>query len=95
MLTHVVLLKLTDRSAENINKTRDVLLSMVGKIPQIKHMEVGVNIVPSDRAYDLALVQKFESLAAMQEYQTHPVHLPVRDYLRSVLAAQASVDYQD
>jgi hypothetical protein len=92
MFTHIVLFKLHDRSAESIQKFHDTLESMHGKIPQIKHMEVGVNVVESARAYDVALVQKFDSLAAMQEYQTHPVHQAILPYLRQA-ATSVAVDY--
>ncbi len=94
MVTHIVLFKLHDRSSANAQKLRDALESMRGKISQIKHMEIGVNMVESARAYDVALTQKFDSLVAMQEYQTHPVHQAVLPYLREVSASIVAVDYE-
>jgi hypothetical protein len=94
MLTHVVFFKLADRTPESIQKLREVLLSMTGKIPQIKHMEVGVNIVPSERAYDVVLFQRFDSLHDLQEYQAHPNHQDVLKYILSVTASRVSVDYE-
>ncbi len=94
MLTHVVLLKLNDRTPENAQKLRDVLLSMTGKIPQIKHMEVGVNVVSSERAYDVALFQRFDSLPDLQAYQAHPDHQDVLKYILAVTATRVSVDYE-
>ena len=94
MLTHAVFFKLNERTPENAQKLRKVLLSMTGKIPQIKHMEVGVNIVPSERAYDLALFQRFDSLLDLQEYQAHPDHQEVLKYILAVSASRVSVDYE-
>ncbi len=94
MLTHVVLFKLNERTPEQAQSLREVLLSMTGKIPQIKHMEVGVNIVPSERAYDVALYQHFDSLHDLQEYQAHPNHQDVLKYILAVTAARVSVDYE-
>ena len=94
MLTHIVFFKLADRTPENIEKLREVLLSMTGHIPQIKHMEVGVNVVPSDRAYDVALFQRFDSLHDLQAYQAHPNHQDVLKYILSVTASRVSVDYE-
>lgn len=94
MLTHVVFFKLTDRTPENTQKLREVLLSMAGKVPQIKHMEVGVNIVPSERAFDLILFQRFDSLADLQAYQAHPEHQDVLKVILAVTASRASVDYE-
>jgi hypothetical protein len=72
----------------------NALLSMTGHIPQIKHMEVGVNILPSERAYDVVLFQRFDSLHDLQEYQAHPDHQGVLKYTLSVTASSASVDYE-
>ena len=95
MLAHVVMFKLKDRSADNIAKTRDVLLGMKGNIPQLRAIEVGTNIVESNRAYDLVLVTKFDSLDAMQSYQVHPYHENVvRVHMRKVANSTVSVDYE-
>jgi hypothetical protein len=94
MLTHIVFFKLNDRTPENAEKLREVLQSMIGQIPQIKHMEVGVNIVPSERAYDVALYQHFDALPDLQAYQAHPNHQDVLKYILSVTASRVSVDYE-
>jgi hypothetical protein len=94
MLTHVVFFKLNDRTPENAQKLRDALLSMTGKIPQIRHMEVGVNVVPSERAFDVALFQRFDSAADLQAYQAHPDHQDVLKYILAVTASRVSVDYE-
>ena len=75
MLTHIVLIKLKDRSPENIASTRDRIAAIEGQIPQLMSIQVGVNVVASERAYDIALVETFASVEAMQEYQVHPVHV--------------------
>lgn len=95
MLTHVVLFKLTERTPESAQKLREALLSMTDKIPQIRHMEVGVNVVPSERAFDVVLFQRFDSLHDLQEYQAHPHHQDVLKYILAVTASRASVDYED
>jgi len=94
MLTHVVFFKLNDRTPENAQKLREALQSMTGKIPQIRHMEVGVNVVPSERAFDVVLFQRFDSLADLRAYQAHPEHQEVQKYLLAVTAARPSVDYE-
>ena len=94
MLTHIVLFKLSERTPENAQKLREVLLGMAGRIPQIRHMEVGVNVVPSERACDVALFQRFDSLPDLQEYQAHPNHQEVLKYIHAVTASRVSVDYE-
>lgn len=94
MITHIVLFKLKDCSPRNIEKARDVLLSMKGKIPQLRHLEVGIDVLHSERSYDLALVTKFDSLEELQAYQAHPVHVEVAKYMTSVRESAVAVDYE-
>lgn len=95
MITHIIFFKLSDPAPEKIAKTRDLLLSMKGKIPQLRHLEVGVDVLRSERSYDLALVSKFDSLDDMRAYQVHPYHEgTVLPHTRSVCSAVAAVDYE-
>lgn len=93
-LTHVVLFKLKDRSPEAVEKTANVLRSLAGKIAVLQDIEVGVNVGPSARAYDLALVARFASLADMEAYQVHPVHQGVQQHMRQVTESSVAVDYE-
>ncbi|MBU3967695.1 MAG: Dabb family protein [Euryarchaeota archaeon] len=92
MISHVVLFKLIDRN--NAQKARDVLLGMKCKIPQLRNIEVGIDILHSERSYDLALVTKFYSMEDMKTYQAHPVHVEVLKYMTSVRESSVTVDYE-
>lgn len=94
MITHIVLFKLKDSSPSNVEKARDVLLGMEGRIPELRHLEVGIDVLRSERSYDLALVAKFDSLEELQAYQKHPVHVEVAKYMTSVRESAVAVDYQ-
>lgn len=93
-LTHVVLFKLKDRSPEAVARTAEVLRSMEGKIAPLQGIEVGVNVVPSPRAYDLALITRFASLADMELYQVHPIHQGVLAHMRAVMETAVAVDFE-
>lgn len=93
-LTHVVLFKLKDRSPEAVEKSAHVLRSMAGKIAPLQAIEVGVNVVPSPRAYDIALITRFASLADMELYQAHPIHQGVLAHMREVMETAAAVDFE-
>ena len=54
MVTHIVLFKLSDPSAENLAVTHAKLLSMQGKIAQLRHLEAGIDVIRSERSYDIA-----------------------------------------
>ena len=94
MITHIVFFKLADPSKEMIDKTRDLLLSMEGEINLLRHLEVGVDVIRSERSYDLALVTKFDSMEDLQAYQVHPYHAgKILSHMKSVCSAIAAVDY--
>jgi Stress responsive A/B Barrel Domain len=94
MITHIVLFKLKDRSPESIATTVQVLRDMEGKIDELRHLEVGTDVLHSERSYDIGLVTKFDSLEALQAYNVHPVHKKVIEHMTSVREASVSVDYE-
>lgn len=95
MVTHIVFFKLKDRSAAGIAQAREKLLSMDGKIDLLRHLEVGTDVIRSERSYDLALVTKFDSLADLQAYQVHPYHAgEVLPYMKAAAESVIAVDYQ-
>mgnify|MGYP002479015071 FL=1 len=94
MLTHVVLFKLKDRRPETIQKTKEVLMGMEGKIPMLLSIEVGVDVLRSERSYDIVLITKFHSLQDMLAYQEHPVHQEVLRYMNEVRESSVCVDFE-
>ncbi len=68
---------------------------MEGQIPALRHIEIGVNMVESARAYDIALVTRFDSLAAMKEYQAHPYHVEnIMPHTHAMAESVVAVDYE-
>jgi|SRR3990172_526234 hypothetical protein len=99
MIKHIVLWKLK-ASAEgagkeqNARKMKAELEALKGKIPQIRHIEVGINMVPSDAAYDVALYSEFATESDLDAYQKHPEHLKVADFVGKVRESRVVVDYR-
>jgi hypothetical protein len=94
MITHVVLFKLKNSSQSSIEKARDVLLGMRGKIPLLRILEVGMDVLHSERSFDIALITKFDSMEDLKAYQVHPIHLEVAKYINSVKETSVAVDYE-
>jgi hypothetical protein len=94
MITHIVFMKFKDGSPEAAAKARDMLMALPAKIPQIRHYEVGLNVVQAARNYDLALVSTFATLDDLNIYGSHPDHQDALVYIRSVLESSAAVDYE-
>ena len=96
MVTHIVFFKLADPTTENIASVRDKLLSMDGKIMQLRHLEAGIDVIRSERSYDVALVTKFDSLEDLQAYNIHPYHtVEVIPLMKSVCSSIVAVDYEN
>lgn len=94
MITHIVFFRLKEYSPENVTRVKDMLLSMDGRVEMLRHLEVGIDLVRSERSYDLALVTKFDSMAALDAYQTHPYHAgQVIPLMKSVCSSIVAVDY--
>ena len=95
MVTHIVFFKFGDPALDKIAETRNRLLNMNGKIPGIRHFEVGVDVVRSERSYDLALLVSFDTLADLKAYQEHPLHAgEVVPHVKSVCSSIIAVDYE-
>jgi hypothetical protein len=94
MITHIVLFKLEEPSCENLATTRAKLLGMASEIPLLRHLEAGIDVIRSERSYDIALVTKFDSLEDLQAYQVHPYHAGVVvPHMKSVCSSIVAVDY--
>ena len=76
------LFKLVHSDEKSIEAARAALAGLEGRVPQLRHLEVGVNIVPTERSYDLGLVARFDSLADLQSYLDHPLHVEVVKFLQ-------------
>jgi hypothetical protein len=95
MITHIVFFKLFEPTAEAVATVQEKLLSMQGKIPQLRHLEAGVDFIHSERSFDVALFTKFDTRDDLQAYQVHPYHAgEVVPLMKSVCSAIASVDYE-
>ena len=71
--------------------TRDVSATLA----QIKAAaDAGADIVCSPRSCDICLCETFDTLASLEAYRTHPVHLPVQAHMHAVMERSQSADYE-
>lgn len=98
MLKHIVLFKLKPfaegaSKEENAKRIKHELEALEKKIPQIKKMEVGINSIPSDGAYDIAICSEFADEADLAVYANHPEHKKIADFAAKVRESRVVVDY--
>lgn len=92
MVKHVVCHKYNDKA--EAQKISAMLNSLMGRVPSLRSMETGVDTVGSKRSYHLVLTAVFDDMAGLNEYQTHPAHVEVKEYIHTVLESSVSVDYE-
>jgi hypothetical protein len=99
MIKHIVLWTIKQSAdgrgkQENLILAKERLEAMAGKIPGMTRLEIGSNFQTREGAWDLALYSEFETKEALDGYQTHPEHLKVIEFLRTVRDQRAVVDYE-
>ena len=93
MIKHIVCFKLKD--GEDVNKAKEVLLSMKGNVPLIRDIEVGVDVLHSERSYDLILSVVLDGMKALEDYQNDPYHVNVvKTHMHKVRSASVAIDFE-
>ena len=94
MVKHIVFWNVRDDEEKNHNmdEMKKRLTSLVGKIDGLVSAEVGINYNP--KGYDLALYSIFTDRAALDNYQVHPDHMKVKEFVHSVITDRCVVDYE-
>ena len=94
MVKHIVFFKLEDNSEANKMQIKERFMGMVGKIEGMYNLDVGLNFSPEERAFDMALSCDFDDRAGLAHYATHPVHVAIVNYLKSINTVTKVVDYE-
>lgn len=99
MIKHIVMWKLkqdngVNAALENARKLKSDIEQLAQTIPEIKHIEVGLNIAGADTASDAVLYSEFETLADLDIYQNHPDHQKVVAFVKEIAAERRVVDYE-
>ena len=94
MVRHIVLFRIKDEYKSEIPQMVENFYGMKGKIEGMVSLEAGADFLHSDRSYDVALVTEFNSREALDAYQTHPVHLPVKKRMGEVRVSSVACDYE-
>ena len=93
MIKHVVCFKL--KEGESKEKAKEVLLSMKGKVPTIRSIEVGIDELHSARSYDIILEVLLDDFDALKEYQADEYHCSVvKKHMHAVRESSISIDFK-
>ena len=91
MVKHMIIWKMNDGIAD---KTAVALEGLVGKIDGLLSMSILTECYPCS-AGDVMMDSSFESLAALEAYQKHPLHVEIANGLvRPAMSQRLSFDYE-
>jgi heme-degrading monooxygenase HmoA len=97
MIKHIVMWNLKGETPEErASAAIDLKVafeSLVGKIPGLLNMEVGVDVSGADYACDVVLYSEFDSHESLTAYAQHAEHLRVKKELGDLRIARHQVDY--
>ncbi len=97
MIRHIVMWNLAGDTPQtkqrNIEHLKSSFLSLRGRIPGLRHLEIGVDSSGVDYACDVVLYSEFETQADLDAYAVHPEHLRVKAEVGDMRIARHQVDY--
>ena len=92
-MKHIICIKLVDNSDEHMNKVKELLLSMKGRVPMLEEIWVGTDFLHSARSFDIVMVADLTSKEVLDDYQNDPYHAGVvKAYLSSAAEKIIAVD---
>lgn len=95
MIVHIVMFAFKEENKQvNIIQAKQMLENLMGAVPTLRSMDVGLNFSAEDRAMDLSIITTFENKEALSQYAVHPEHLKVVDFIKTVVTASKVVDYE-
>jgi len=94
MLKHVVMWKLEDKNkAEILQEMKRHLESLPKEIKEIRHFEVGLNVIQDEAAMDIVLYSEFDNEDDLRFYREHEAHQQVVQFIRRHSVEKRVVDY--
>ncbi len=93
MVRHVIMWKFRAGEEENMKIFLAGLQSLDGVIPEIRHMEIGVNCKEGNN-FDACLIADFDDFEALSRYKNDPRHVAVSSLCKSIREARGAVDFE-
>jgi hypothetical protein len=98
MIKHVVMWRLKEENpAEKLELARTLKLkleNLKNMIPEIVQIEAGINMNPSEAAFDVVLYSLFVTEKELTDYQNHPEHVKIGEFLKEIVTERTVVDYE-
>jgi hypothetical protein len=97
MVRHIVMWRVKGATAEerrrNAQRVRAAFEPLRGRVPGLRHLEIGLDTSGVDYACDMVLVGDFDDAQSLAAYATHPEHLRAREAAGDLRVERYQVDY--
>ena len=94
MIVHIVMFQFKEEHKKaNMIQAKQMLENLMGAVPSLKSIDVGMNFAEEERAMDLSIITAFESKEDLDAYAVHPEHVKVVDFIKTVVEYSKVVDY--
>mgnify|MGYP001820416622 FL=1 len=95
MVVHIVTFQFKEENKKaNMIQAKQMLENLMGAVPTLRSIDVGVNFSTEERAMDMSIITVFESKEGLNAYAVHPEHLKVVEFIKSVVEYSKVVDYE-
>lgn len=95
MVIHIVMFKfLESTSVDDIDNLKDKIESLEKSVATLRSMEVGINFADESRAMDMSLISIFDDKDGLDAYASHPEHLKVIEFVKTITEYTKVVDYE-
>lgn len=97
VLRHIVMWKFLPEAEgksreENMKIVEERLKSLVGIVPTLLKLEIGIDECHTQASYDMALICTHHDVQGMKAYREHPAHVEVMKYIHKVISDRVTSD---
>lgn len=97
MIKHIVMWRIAD-GEDKAARAKDIknnLEALMGKIKELRSIEVGINSMDNEYCSDVVLTAEFDTKEGLEKYQDNPEHKAVgQNYVRPYVKERRVVDFE-
>jgi hypothetical protein len=98
MLVHLVFFRFKESAQGRTAEENAILLesqlkALPAKIPEIRSLQAGRNLIEGDGQFHLGLYTTFDDAEALERYRMHPAHQKVIQFILETTEARSAVDF--
>ena len=95
MIKHIVCFKIKEECKNRIEEAKKTLLSMKEHVPTVLDIFVGIDLLHSERSYDLILEVILNSKEDLELYQKDEYHCSVvKTLMHKIRSSSIAIDYE-